>query len=101
MWTLRAQRVSSPTGTGRPVLDKRIAWRVGVDGLDIDACPRGNVFEVVEVKVRDVSLEELGTEHELALDVLGVPAGDEGLAVTVFLMALYSGGGARCAAGVF
>ena len=100
MWTLRAQRVSSPTGTGSPVLDKRIAWRVGVDGFDIYACPQSDVFEVVEVKVRNVSLEELRTEHELALDVLGVPTGNEGLAVSVFLVALYAGGLAGGAAGM-
>ena len=69
--------------------------------MNIYSSSGGNVFDVIEVKVWVLSFEKLDAEHELALNVLRVPTGDEGLAMAVFLVALYSGGGACCAAGMF
>ena len=69
-------------------------------GVDLDALAGCDLLDVPELEGGEMSLEELDALEEVALDALGVAAGDEGLLVTVLLVALDAGRGARGAAGM-
>lgn len=101
LWTFRPEGVAPAIRTGSAVLWEWVARCVRIDGVHLDACPSSDALDVVEVKVGVLSLEQCNAEGELAFYMFGVSAGDEGLAVSVFLVALYACRCARCAAGMF
>ena len=90
MRTFRTERIAPAIWTGRAVLWEWISRRVRIEGVHFDTSSGGDTFNVIEVEVGYVSFEQCNTESELPLYVLGVPASDEGLAVSVFLMTLYA-----------
>jgi len=55
--------------------------------IDIDAFPRKNLIEIIEIEIRDIMLQKGIALGELAFDVFGVTTRGKGLTVPVFLMA--------------
>lgn len=97
----RTERIAPTIWTGRAVLWEWISRCVRIHGVHFDTSPGGNAFNVSEVEVGVLPLEQCDTKVKLAFYVFGVPAGNKGLTVSVLLMALYTSRCARCAARMF
>ena len=84
---LWAQSIRPSRGVGAAaelILDDRTGIRV-----DFNSFASGDVLEVAQLEVGDVSLQERDTLEEVPLDTFGVTSSDKGLPVSVLLVALH------------
>jgi hypothetical protein len=59
--TFGAEGIAPTVRDRRPVLGKHITRRCRISCIDVYACPSCNFLEVIDVKVRYMSLEQLDT----------------------------------------